>query len=422
MTDDRFPDLPPVDVDVEAALVDVTRRGRAARRRRRLVSLGVVAAVLVVGGSVAAAWTNRDDGNDRVRAVPDGADLDLNGLRAGTTTTIETYPVPGEPEPGVPTWWRVDPLDTPDPGDTTVTLLVVTWHCGTPPDEVLRPGVRFEDDRVVVEATRVDVPGCYALSEVPDELDLGQPLGMRSIVDASCLVETCAAKGSGGVQWDPVASVGRAVSPAGPEVGADQAAEAEQVVEGFLDDLQAGRYDEALARWSRVPRDGFPKRLTLEERAPAWQPLFEDPDRTMTVVPSSDPDHPVVLVSSVSSAFVGEPETYRFVMTVGVDGNPMTIDRLATFDRPMRAGGDVWVEEGRSVRGGDSIVLPTVKLADGAVPRVFVDGREVPYTFADGPDTVRFVLPDGPTGPVTVAVVGATVDVPEAVGWTFERV
>lgn len=115
-----------------------------------------------------------------------------------------------EPEPGDTAVWDIDPAALPSSGASTFTAKVSRLGCnGGMTGTVLRPGVRLEDTRVVVTFTvEADPDGgtCPGNDWVSNVVDLGEPIGSRTLVDGSCLDGAEAATTSfcaddAGVRW-----------------------------------------------------------------------------------------------------------------------------------------------------------------------------------------------------------------------------
>lgn len=159
----------------------------------------------------------------------------------GAPTPTEEGPEPPEPEPepGDTAVWDVDPEALPTADSSSFTALVTRLGCnGGMTGMVLRPGVRVEETRIVITfAVESDPDGgtCPSNDWVPYEVDLGEPIGSRALVDGSCLDGAEAATTSlcaddAGVRWPASASeqappttytvTGRMMSVGGP-VGAD---------------------------------------------------------------------------------------------------------------------------------------------------------------------------------------------------------
>jgi hypothetical protein len=202
-------ELPPVGVDAGAALADVERRGRVRRRRRRAGIGGACVGLAAIAVLVGVVSTDSGDGSQIVA-----------GPRPATA-------IPATPEPGDPATWDVDPDAPPSAGASTFTALVTRAGChsgvtGT----VLRPGVVFEDGEVVVTFTVARAgDGFYACpgnDQVPYEVDLGQPLGDRRLVDGGCgpgaeASGTSYCESRRGVRWPPVATIEGLEVESGPQ-------------------------------------------------------------------------------------------------------------------------------------------------------------------------------------------------------------
>ena len=159
--------LPPVQVDVDQALERTSRLGRAHRRRRR----GSSASVLPRGPRSSPLRSSPSTATNRQTWRPD---------------PIPQTSVPADPEPGDAAVWVTDHSQRPGPEDSTFTALVSRLGCNSGvTGEVLRPGVRFSETRVVVTFTVTadrDGGDCPSNDQVPFEVQLGQPLGERTLL------------------------------------------------------------------------------------------------------------------------------------------------------------------------------------------------------------------------------------------------
>jgi len=116
-----------------------------------------------------------------------------------------------DPEPGDAAVWRIDQNSPPSPSSSSISVLVTRLGCsGGVTGRVLQPGVVFGDDSITVTFTvEAAAPGAYTCPgnpAVPLVIDLGQPLGQRSLVDGNCLPErqaqnTAFCDTDGGVRW-----------------------------------------------------------------------------------------------------------------------------------------------------------------------------------------------------------------------------
>lgn len=106
--------------------------------------------------------------------------------------------VPGYPDRDAATW-ALDPDDPPDPAHAVVTVLVTRAECTDgAAGPLLEPEVEDMGDavRIRISAGPGDGP-CPTDEPVPVEVDLGAPLGERSLIDGACmddsygLVEAC---------------------------------------------------------------------------------------------------------------------------------------------------------------------------------------------------------------------------------------
>lgn len=94
------------------------------------------------------------------------------------------------PEPGDAAVWFVDPDAPPTPSTSTFTAQVSRLGCNSGvTGKVQRPGVVFTDTEVVVAFTVEPDPdggNCPTNDRVPYEVQLGQPIGDRVLVDGAC--------------------------------------------------------------------------------------------------------------------------------------------------------------------------------------------------------------------------------------------
>jgi hypothetical protein len=125
------------------------------------------------------------------------------------TTTTHAEP-DSAPEPGDAAVWDVDPAALPSANSTSFTANVSRLGCnGGMTGTVLRPGVRLEETRIVITFTvEADPDGgdCPSNDWVPYQVDLGEPIGSRALVDGSCIDESEAATTShcsedAGIRW-----------------------------------------------------------------------------------------------------------------------------------------------------------------------------------------------------------------------------
>jgi len=199
-------DVPAVTIDTEAALERTRQRG-GRRRRGRVAVLGVgsVAAV-VLTVAAAAALTGGEGDRSRVVAGPG-----------------EQQAVPETPQAGDAAVWHTDQGAPPSPGASTFTAMVTRLGChGGVTGQVLRPGVVASEGEVVVTFT-VEAAGtgafeCQGNDQVAYEVDLGEPLGERRLLDGSCLpggeaVSTTLCE-NGGLRWRSFTDVSAGDGPA----------------------------------------------------------------------------------------------------------------------------------------------------------------------------------------------------------------
>lgn len=114
--------------------------------------------------------------------------------QADSTTPAEGGAVTAAPPraDGEAAVWEVDPAEEIDESSTTFTALVSRLGCnGGVTGQVLDPVVESDATQVVVRfAVAPKEPGaanCQGNDLVPVEVDLGEPLGDRSLVDGECL-------------------------------------------------------------------------------------------------------------------------------------------------------------------------------------------------------------------------------------------
>jgi hypothetical protein len=155
----------------------------------------VVGATLVV--------TDEDDGT-RVVAGPE--ESTMNSSDAAPST---------EPAPGDPAVWLTDSTDVPTTTASSFTALVTRQGCsGGVTGRVLRPGVVATDTEVIVrfsaEALGDGAHDCPSNDWVPYQVDIGQPLGDRALVDGECRegeqakgTASCNEEAALGVRWRP---------------------------------------------------------------------------------------------------------------------------------------------------------------------------------------------------------------------------
>lgn len=189
----RAAGLPDVPVNTEDALASTTKRGRA-RRQRRSVVLGTCAALIAVGVVGAG-----------IRLLDDGATTDI---ATGASTTEVPF---SQPQPGDAAVWDVDPTALPSADSSAFTAMVTRLGCNNGvTGTVLRPVVALTDSEVTVTFT-VDAAGpgdrtCQGNDAVPSDVDIGEPIGRRVLVDGACAAGEEAATtsfcaDSSGVRW-----------------------------------------------------------------------------------------------------------------------------------------------------------------------------------------------------------------------------
>jgi hypothetical protein len=173
---------------------------RLRRRRRATVASGALALLLAVGiGTAVWAGTGGEEEGRTVVAGP------------GPPGTTAPEAPPAEPEPGDPAVWSIDPGAPPLATASSFTALVSRLGCNSgTTGEVLRPGVVVTETEVVVRFTVSPIGNgpnlCPANDYVPYEVEVGQPIGDRSLVDGACEVDPEAAGTAcldGRVRWRP---------------------------------------------------------------------------------------------------------------------------------------------------------------------------------------------------------------------------
>lgn len=141
-----------------------------------------------------------------------------------TTTTSTTSPSTTSPSttspssttsppdrPGATAVWRVDDEDPPTTSSTSFSALVTRIGCnGGRTGEVYAPKLRVDDDEIVVtfsvEAPPDGASTCPSNDEVPYRVEIGEPIGQRTLVDGACLDGAAASTSfcsEGGTRWRP---------------------------------------------------------------------------------------------------------------------------------------------------------------------------------------------------------------------------
>jgi hypothetical protein len=176
--------LPDVPVGTDEALARTLERGRARQRRRR--ALAAAAAVVTVAGLAVTAVSVTGDDGQQVQTAQQGTTT----ATAVPPATGGTATIPAEPEPGDDATWTIDPARPPTADSSTFTALVMRAGCnGGQTGQVLRPGIEVGDTEVIVTFTVERMEGvatCQGNDTVPYEVDLGEPLGDRQLVDGIC--------------------------------------------------------------------------------------------------------------------------------------------------------------------------------------------------------------------------------------------
>ncbi len=90
--------------------------------------------------------------------------------------------------------WEIDASSTPTAESTAFTASVTRLGCASGvTGEVQEPEVTIEEDRVVVTFTVESLSGgayyCPGNDWVPYEVEVGEPIGNRELVDGACFTE-----------------------------------------------------------------------------------------------------------------------------------------------------------------------------------------------------------------------------------------
>lgn len=114
-----------------------------------------------------------------------GVVLSINGGDQGDGAA--TGEVHADPEPGDAATWTFADGRPPSSADSTLHVLVTRSGCNDgETGRVLRPGIEFTSDTIVltftVEAVDPSTKECIENGPVPYEVELGQPLGDRTVV------------------------------------------------------------------------------------------------------------------------------------------------------------------------------------------------------------------------------------------------
>lgn len=188
---------PEIRVDTETALHQVETRGRA-RRQRRHVAVGATALLVVVVGVGAVAAVERGDST----SAPVYTDGDQSPDAPQST---EPGPLAGDPAV-----WKIDPAAPPNPDSSTFTALVTRLGCNSgDTGPILDPVINATDGYVSVTFTVESNSGggrCPTNDFVPVTVDIGAPLGWRTISDGACVPGQEAATTSecldSGIRWN----------------------------------------------------------------------------------------------------------------------------------------------------------------------------------------------------------------------------
>lgn len=190
-------DLPEVSVDMDSSLTSTLEQGKRRRKKNGVARAVAACACLLVAVFLMGSLARRG-----------GPDLEL-----ATVPDRDAVPLPSaEAEPGDPATWDIDRAVPPSPGSSTFTALVQRLGCsGGVTGAVLRPGIVMTDTEVTITFTAEALPPdkvypCPGNDPVPYVVDLGQPIGARSLIDGLCVtdpkmrsISMCA--DSAGVRW-----------------------------------------------------------------------------------------------------------------------------------------------------------------------------------------------------------------------------
>lgn len=187
--------------------------GRVQVRDERLIVTGLSQELMGCEGAEGAAesamarlldsdptWEIRDE-TLRVRGA--GVEAQLSPRTASPTTT--------EPAQGSTAVWTVDDTAPPRADSDSFKALVTRVECsGGQTGEVLEPQVIVEGERIVVTFTVAPLPEggypCPGNDQVPYTVQLGEPIGQRTLVDGACLSGEAASTSfceEGPTRWTP---------------------------------------------------------------------------------------------------------------------------------------------------------------------------------------------------------------------------
>lgn len=120
------------------------------------------------------------------------AGLILSFVLLGVVVTSGTEATPASADPETSAVWQVGAPGDVNADSSTIAVLVTRVACNSGvTGTVDTPTVSIETDRIVVSFTvspPVSGPAtCQSNDWVPFDLDLGQPIGARVLVDGACL-------------------------------------------------------------------------------------------------------------------------------------------------------------------------------------------------------------------------------------------
>lgn len=413
--------LPEVSVRTAEALDRTVRRGREhARHRRRF---GGAAAAIVIGGLVGGLLSiTGDDDPDHVVAGPT-ADQSTSGSSPAEPDAAQPIGPTAEPEAGDPAVWFVDPSESPTTDRSAFRAQVSRLGCNSGvTGDVLRPGVVITVDEVNITfnvAHEPDGGTCPSNDLVDYEVDLGEAIGQRVLVDGACTPGAAAETKShcsedNGVRWRPGGSTSGSelidfAVPGGPTLAPGEAEGAQGVVRRFLDRLRADDLARAAELWTGYPetlpeeREEIVALLARFRDEHDW--LVDDPAPTVFVSPSTGFEDAAPVVTLVADGPNGRPRATAFVTGRADDGAPSIVRLPSPSDRAAPA-------EGSTVERGQSITLAAFPVEGGV--RVFVNGSEVPSTLDLRTNTLTIEIPTETAGDVALTVCVATPEEPAA--------
>lgn len=130
-----------------------------------------------------------------------------------TATTAPPRVPRSEPEPGDEAVWFIGQDNPPLPSGSSVSVVVTRLGChGGVTGQVLEPGVILGSDSIAitftVEPAAEGTYTCPGNDLVPYVVDVGEPIGPRSLVDGACLpggggANTSFCSEDAGIRWSP---------------------------------------------------------------------------------------------------------------------------------------------------------------------------------------------------------------------------